>query len=170
MLGSAIGLLNLLTHGGVASFRFSVEFDNVTVGAFTECTLPNFQIDTEPIVEGGRNNYVHELPKPGKVGHITLKRGIVANDMLMDWYFQLLEGRFSAASLKSVSITMFHNNFMPLYRFNVASAFPVKWEGPSLRSGDNAIAVKSIELAHRGVSVQVMPVDTSSLLALATSL
>ncbi len=144
----------------LVTFHFSVEVANVTVGAFTEIELPSFEVDTQEIKEGGLNGFSHTLAGPLKQGRVTLKKGLVRNDVLLNWYLQIMQGNFGERTLKSVAITMFArpgrdegNEFKPAYRFEFDRAYPVKWQGPSLKSGENALAVESIELAHHGVVV-----------------
>ncbi len=148
-----------MSNDPIAGFRFAVEIGSETVGAFTECQMPGFSVKTEPIQEGGQNNYKHELPGYLDIGHVTLKHGLVANDTLLNWYLQILTNGFSPNALKTVTITTFTNDFQPLYRFNVAGAYPVKWEGPQFRAGESAAAIESIELTHHGITIQSLPVS-----------
>src|SRR5271165_3831639 len=143
------------------SSRFRVEIDNQPVGAFTECQLPHLEIKLQEIQEGGLNGYKHELPGITSVGHVTLKHGLVMGDILLAWYYLTMlssvNGSLSTGITKSVSIIMIGNNLYPMYSFNLAVAYPVKWEGPSFRSGENAVAVESIELAHQGMTIMPFP-------------
>ena len=57
-----------------ASFRYVVNIDGVNVGAFTECTLPTLELDTQVIKEGGQNYFVHELP--GQIGRASCRERV----------------------------------------------------------------------------------------------
>jgi phage tail-like protein len=35
-------------------------------------------------------------------------------------------------------------------RWNVEGAYPVKWEGPSMRADGNSVAIETLVLAHNG--------------------
>lgn len=140
----------------IAAFRFAVEIDGTAIGAFTECTLPNFEIETEQIKEGGLNDYIHSVPGRGKPGNLTLKHGVMLNDQFMQWAYQVMANSFGAEKFKSVSVIMVNINLKPIYRFDFERAFPVKWTGPSFKSGDSAVAVESIELAHHGMFYKYM--------------
>lgn len=136
-----------------AAFKFTVEIDNKPVGAFTECTLPGLQIDTEKITEGGLNDYIHILPKGVQAGNITLKHGIAKNDDMMKWYFMILQGKIKDA-MKSVTVMMLGEDNKPVMRFNFENCYPTKWQGPSLNSGNAAVAIEEIQLAYHAVSIE----------------
>jgi hypothetical protein len=55
---------------------------------------------------------------------------------------------------------------VPATWWNFADAYPVKWAGPELRASSNAVAVETVELAHRGISKP----DASGLLGAARGL
>lgn len=136
----------------IASFRFTVEVDGVAVGAFTEITLPNFEIETEQVKEGGLNDFIHTLPGRGKPGNVTLKHGLMLNDTFMQWTYQVMVNAFGSERFKTMTVVIFNNNHLPLYRIDFDRAFPVKWTGPSLKSSESAVAIESIEIAHQGVT------------------
>lgn len=136
----------------VASFRFAVEIDGTPIGAFTECTLPNFEIETEQIKEGGRNDMIHVLPGRGKPGNLTLKHGVMINDQFMKWAYQVMVNAFGEQKHKSVTVIMYGVDHKPIYRFEFDRAFPVKWQGPQFQAGQSAVAVETVEIAHHGVT------------------
>jgi phage tail-like protein len=136
----------------ISSFRYTVEIDNQLIGAFTECTMPSFEIEVESIKEGGQNEYIHAVPGRAKPGNVTLKHGIMVNDQLMVWAYQTMANLFGAEKFKNVSIVMYNNNHKPIYRFDFNQAYPVKWQGPSLKSSESAVAIETLELAHHGVT------------------
>jgi len=136
----------------IASFRFTVEIDGAPIGAFTECTLPNFEIETEQIKEGGRNDMIHTLPGRGKPGNLTLKHGVMLNDQFMKWSYQVMVNAFGEQKHKSVTVIMYGNDLKPIYRFEFDRAFPVKWQGPQFQAGQSAVAIETIEIAHHGVT------------------
>jgi phage tail-like protein len=37
------------------------------------------------------------------------------------------------------------------WRWNFVGAYPVRWSGPELRAATGAVAVETLELAHRGL-------------------
>jgi phage tail-like protein len=131
------------------SFFFGIVIDGVNVAAFTECTLPSLQIETFEIKEGGQNAYAHKLPVRVNAGSITLRHGLTKNGELLNWYMQVLRGEIKAAT-RDISVVMYSFDRKPLMTWVFRNAYPIKWGGPSLKSGDNAVAIEEIELVHHG--------------------
>ena len=75
-----------------SSYRFWVEIDGLTEGAFSECT--GLQVETEVFEweEGGLNQFKYRLPGRMKFTNLTLKRGIATAD-LWKWYAEGVEGK-----------------------------------------------------------------------------
>jgi phage tail-like protein len=145
--GQIAGMAHILyeTH---PAFRYLVEIAGVTVGAFTECTLPTMEIDTEDLREGGLNTYTHLLPKGRKAARLTLKNGLGKND-LMTWCIEIMQEKFTR---KEIIISLHSARFSagqkePICTWNLHDAYPVKWTGPQLQADSNAIAFQTIEFA-----------------------
>ena len=70
------------------SALFKVEFQGLEVkaGYFASVTGFSSQADVLEYPEGGQNTFVHRLPTRVKQGNITLKRGVVPDSALLDWY------------------------------------------------------------------------------------
>jgi phage tail-like protein len=135
-----------------STFRFTVNVDGISWAAFTEFTLPNLQVETQEIKEGGQNTYVHKLPVRVSPGTVTLRHGITRNSQLLEWYLQVLYGDISSAT-RQVTVTMYDVEFYPLITWNFRSAYPVKWTGPTLKASENAVAIEAIEFVHHGFEV-----------------
>jgi phage tail-like protein len=135
-----------------ASFRFSVKVNDQDLAAFTECNLPSLQVETQDIVEGGQNEYIHKLPVRVKPGSLTLKRGITKNDDLLKWYLQVLEGKMREAT-RTVTVVMYDSLLRPINTWTFRQAYPIKWSGPQLKSGDKAVAIEELEIAHHGFEI-----------------
>lgn len=135
-----------------ASFRFVVQIDRVDHGAFTECTLPNMQIETEDLIEGGQNEYVHKLPIRAKPGPVTLRYGLMRGNYLLDWYMEVLQGNFQNA-LRTVTVTLHDPKLQPVSVWTFSRAYPIKWSGPTLKAGEQAVAIEVLEIAHHGFQV-----------------
>lgn len=136
-----------------AGFRFVVQVDNVNAAAFTECTLPRLQVETEDIKEGGQNAYIHRLPVRVNAGTITLKHGVTKNDELLNWYLQVLTGQVKNAT-RDVTVIIFDSTRkVRIAAWTFTRAYPIRWGGPTLRASENAVAIEELELAHHGFTV-----------------
>jgi phage tail-like protein len=94
------------------------------------------------------------------MSNITLKRGIVRpstqqtgpwDNVLWKWYCDALRGQIVRHNF---SILLIDPNVRgEVARWNIDAAYPVKWIGPTLKAGDNNVAIETLELAHRGVQL-----------------
>ena len=133
------------------SYRFWVEIGQLAEGAFSECS--GLQAETEVFEweEGGGNGYKLRLPARTKFPNLVLKRG-VASAELWEWYQSVIDadGRSVRIQRRNCSIILYGYSGVPELRWNVSEALPIKWGGPTLKTGANEIAVETIELIHHG--------------------
>lgn len=132
-------------------FHFKVEFqlDGVTTNdvSFQEVGGLSVEIATEELVEGGVNTYSHRLPGRAKYGNLVLKRGMLTNSGLIDWFKQSVEEyRFSPITM---SVHLLNSSHEPLVVWNFDRAWPVKWVVSDLKAQDSGIVVETIEFAYR---------------------
>lgn len=137
----------LLTSG----FRFVISIDDSAVAAFTECTLPTMEIETEQVKEGGLNTYAHTLPGSCKPGQITLKNGIGVIKDLQGWYVKTMKGQFTR---KRISVTVLSAKLEPVFTLDINDAYPTKWSGPQLRTDDKSVAIQTLVLSCGEISVR----------------
>lgn len=134
------------------NFRFRVLVDNVYTAIFTECSLPNLQVETLEIKEGGQNSFMHKLPVRVNVGTVTLKHGLTQNEQLMEWYLLVLQGKIAQAT-REVSVILHEIGGTQLAVWSFRNAYPIKWVGPKLKTDDSAVAIQELELVHHGFEV-----------------
>lgn len=127
----------------VPVFRFLVTANNNSLGVFTECTLPVIEWELEEVKEGGQNNYTHQLPGRRKSARLTLKNG-VGNSELMEWFWQMLDEKIERKNL-TVQLLATQDANSAVMTLHIQSAYPVKWSGPTLKAGDNSIAIQTVE-------------------------
>jgi phage tail-like protein len=134
--------------------RFVLKIDGRTVGSFMEVSGLSVQVDVEDVVEGGRNHYVHHLPKGMKWPNLVLKRGITDTDSLFEWLWRSsgdgLTANDNTLELVSGSLAVLDASKHPVRTWHFAGAYPVKWTGPTLAASSSALAVEQLEICHRG--------------------
>ena len=128
----------------VPGFRYVVAVNGTLMGAFTECTLPAFDLDVETVKEGGLNTYVHQLPGQRKAAKVTLKKGIGVAKGLLPFYVAAMNEQFLRLE---VTISLLNPLFVPMMVLHLRGAIPVRWTGPELSAEDNTIAIQTFELA-----------------------
>jgi phage tail-like protein len=131
-----------------STFRFTVTFDDLPPGGFSECAGLQMETEVHDFPEGGLNTHTWKFATRSKQSNLTLKRGIV-NKVLWDWYYDITIGKmkFRNATIAALDSSGVNR----VLEFQIRQAFPVKWIGPELNAAQNNLAVESLELAHQGL-------------------
>lgn len=135
------------------SFAFEVSINGVAAGFFQEVSGLGASIEVVEVQEGGLNTTTRKLVGTGKYPNLVFKRGMCLGSL----YEALSSFRDSPNKQRLTgTITLRANNGQPVHSWTFTRAFPVKWDGPQLSVGQNAIAVESIEFAHEGLTGQAI--------------
>jgi len=137
--------------------QFIFAVDGVRVGAFTEVSGLQVEVDmSEDIKEGGQNEYVHRLPGRLKWSNLVLKRGTTDNN-LFDWFkassgegFEANRGRLERTT---AALAMVDGMGELVRTWVFYDAFPVKWTGPKFAATSSEVATEELEVAHHGFRV-----------------
>lgn len=119
---------------------------------FTEVSGLQIEMVTSDLEEGGMNDFVHKLPGRLKVSNVTLKHGLTKSMDFMQWCINAATKK--PMDRRNVSVIMYDTMGEPVVRWDFADAFPVRWSGPQFTADSTMMAIESIELAHRGVTLQ----------------
>ena len=139
------------------AFRFAVTFGSAgrnSDNAFREVTGLGPELDTETVVEGGQNTFVHQLPKPAKHPKLVLSRGVATMESgLLQWCQDVLEGGFAQPIVPQLlHVFLLDQDGGPLRVWSVRNAYPVKWSVEAFQSTRNEVAIERVELAYAGAS------------------
>ena len=160
------------------AFRFLVTLDPTDVfvprelismalekapGAFQSATGLGASLDLTPYSEGGRNDYVHQLPLRHSWDRITLSRGIAYDATLFAWYEAGLTGSLGARRDGVIAMQTAAGQVAMLWSFTGGIA--VGWKGPSFNAEENRLAIESLEIAHHGLSALPVPTGIGALQA-----
>lgn len=132
----------------VTAFRFTVRFDDLPPGGFSDVTGLTMETEVLEYPEGGLNTHTWRLAGRAKQSNVTFKRGIV-NKLLWDWYQEVANGDFRARNC-TIRIQDPSGSDDRL-EFKLIDAFPVKWIGPELAATQNTLAIETLEVAHQGL-------------------
>ncbi len=118
--------------------------------SFQEVHGLSAEFQTEEVVEGGQNRYVHRLPKTAKYPNLVLKRGIVTkSSFLADWFSATIGSSLSLPILpQNLAISLLNSEGSPLICWGVCNAWPVKWDVSGLNSEDNKVLIETLELSY----------------------
>ena len=132
-------------------FRFLVEYGGTVQAVFHECTGLKVEIEMFEYQEGGENNYIHKLPGRRKWSNIVFKRGMTDSLDFWDWFNEVAAG--NTRLRRDLSIILMDETHKSGMRWEVSKAFPIRWEGPSMKADGKAITVETLELAHHGFTM-----------------
>lgn len=136
------------------AFHFSVMFVGMTPPvpdmAFQEVSGLESGLETEALVEGGENRFVHQLPKPAKRNNLTLKRGITTlASGLVQWCKSTIENDLAKPiEPKDITVSLLNEMRAPVAVWSIGNAYPVKWAVGGFDAMKNELAVETIELAY----------------------
>lgn len=134
---------------GVA-FLFKVELDGLLVADFSEISGLEAETEVKTVREGGVNEYEHHFITVRKYPPLVLKRGFTNSIELWDWYKATMAGKLNR---KNGSIILLDPTGQETCRWNFLESYPIKWVGPQLRASTSEVAIESLELVHRGITV-----------------
>lgn len=134
------------------SFHFQVEWGGKRIG-FSEVSGLNVEVQAIEYRDGASPIYsVQKMPGIPKYGNITCKRGIVAKDGEYAAWLNTIQ--LNQAERRDVTVSLLNEKHEPVMVWKARNAFPVKIEGPGLKSTGNEVAIESLEIAHEGLSVE----------------
>lgn len=141
------------------AFHFRVAFTNVpgmnddTEQRFQEVSGLSYEVETEALREGGENRFEYKLPKRTKYPNLVLKRGLLKETKLIDWfkaalrtYYTVVIYDFKPADLV---VTLMDEADEAVAIWNVAQAYPLKWSISEFKASESALVVETIELAYQ---------------------
>ena len=139
-------------------FKFQIEIKDIIEGFFTECSGLSVEREVETYKEGGLNNYEHKLPGRLKYGNVTLKRGMTTSHLLWTWFHEKATDEKDFFKVNRVDVTITQLDLMgnQIKQWILSKAYPVKWKGPDFKSDGNQVAIETLELAHHGISQQML--------------
>lgn len=136
------------------TFNFRLEIDGIEVAAFSDVSGLSSDGDAVDYRTGMDIPLTtRKLIGLRKYSPITLKRGMISDSTLWDWYARISVG---IPDRKSGSIVLMDETRQDVLRWNFEAAWPNKIEGPGMKAAANEVAVESIELIHEGLELEVL--------------
>jgi phage tail-like protein len=136
-------------------FYYKVEFgisSNKNDVRFQTVSGLSVEYDTEEYKEGGENRFTHKLPVRTKYADMVLKRGMLTDSEVIDWFLSAFRDR--EFSPTDVNVILMNEKSEPLRTWKVAHAIPKKWSVSDLSSGENAVVIETLELIYRYFTIQ----------------
>lgn len=133
-------------------FYFQVDLgDDTTVsfqevdGLDSETTAIEYRHGNSPIF------YPIKMPGLGKVGNVTMRKGIFVDDSkFWDWYNEI---KLNTIARRTVVVKLLDETATPKRTWTLNNAWPTKITGTDLKSEGSEVAVESIEIAYETLTV-----------------
>lgn len=134
------------------TFNFRLEIDNVPVAAFSEVSGLQSDGDVADYRTGMDLPLTNrKIPGLRKFGPIGLKRGMVKDTTLWDWYRNIANGQIDR---RNGSVILMDEQRNDVLRWNFVSAFPNKISASDLKASGNEVAIESIELVVENITFE----------------
>lgn len=106
-------------------------------------------VDTTPLIEGGENLFVHNLPKCITYDNLKLERGLVIDSRhsSLSRVFEIAMSDFEF-NRSNVMVSLLDENSSPIANWHFLEAYPVKWSISDLDANSNAVVIESMELKY----------------------
>lgn len=122
----------------------TVSFQEVT-GLSTEVTPIEYRHGDSP------SFYPIKMPGLGKVGNVTMRKGIFVNDTkLWEWFNEI---KMNTIARAAVVISLLDETGAPKMVWTLQNAFPIKITGTELKSEGSEVAVESVDLAFETMTI-----------------
>jgi phage tail-like protein len=133
-------------------FHFVVRFKGVGSDndiRFQSVSGLNVEFDTETFKEGGENRFEHKLPVRAKYPDLSLKRGMLVDSALINWFLGILQNRdFTANRPTEIDISLLNDRHEPLQTWNVKNAWPKKWSISDFNAQENVLVIETLDLSY----------------------
>lgn len=119
-------------------------------GSFAE--VSGLDVEVAPIEyrTGSEDITVRKLPGLKKFSNITLKRGVIGDLTLWNWFKSVLDGQALRAD---GTITLLDESRQPVMQWKFRRAWPCRLSGPTLNAKGNEIAIETLEICHEGLEI-----------------
>lgn len=129
------------------NFRYKVEINGQEYG-FSEVSGFDATIDAIDYREGNHPTHVRKLPGLTKYGNVTLKWGVTDTMDLYQWHLNAVNGNIER---RTVAIQLLDEAGDPKARWEIAEAWPTKYDPMDLNAKGNDVSIETLELVHEGV-------------------
>ncbi|MDQ3773289.1 MAG: phage tail protein [Pseudomonadota bacterium] len=130
------------------NFRFRLEIGGISEAHFSEVTGFDITSDVIDYREGDEPTHVRKFPGLTKYGNVTLKRGITDSMDLYKWHKDIVAGNIHR---ETVAIVVLDELGADKARFNIAEAWPSKYDPMDLNAKGNDVSIETLELSNEGV-------------------
>ena len=136
-------------------FHFELEWGGTRLG-FTEVTGLDFETEVIEYREGNLPTY-NKTKQPGltKYTDVTLKRGIILNDMeyFEQWEKTAMFQEIKEKYRRTVTIKLLNEEHKAIIVWTLSKAWPSKIQSTDLKADGNEVAIETLTFVHEGLTM-----------------
>lgn len=133
----------------IGAYNFRVEIDGIEAGHFKGVDGLAAEIDVIEFQDGD-DLLLRKRPGVARFSDVTLRKGYVATNTLMDWWEATRAGQYDR---RSVSIVLLDNAANEITRWNLFECWPRRWELSTLQGGSAMALFESITIVTERIQV-----------------
>ena len=138
----------------VGNQQFKVFFGSTQIN-FARVSNVQRSVEHEDLMEGGLNDYVHVLTKPGgQSGTLTLEKGVAADSSLTKLMRALEPG---TRITTPVTILLYYRDasgWKPARAWGFEEGMVTRWELGNLDGLGSEVIIEKLEISHAGLTEQ----------------
>lgn len=127
------------------AFNYVVEINGIRVAGFNEVSGLDAELEPIDYRNGDEDFVARKLPGIKKFPNIVLKRGIIGDLDLFNWF---LQGAKGTVDRRDGAIALRDEKRDEVMRWRFVRGWACKYTGPSLKADSSAVAIESIEICH----------------------
>lgn len=135
----------------LTAFSFSAKFELDGAGdqdiRFQEISGLTSEVSVEQVQEGGENRFTHRLPGKAKFPSLVLKRAVLTDSGLINWFKSAIEDL--EITPVGLTVSLLNEAQAEVAVWSFTKVWPTKWAFSNLNAQSNALAIETIELAYQ---------------------
>jgi len=132
------------------AFNYLIEISGVRAGGFNEVSGLDAEIEPVDYRNGDEDFVARKLPGMKKFPNIVLKRGIIGELDVFQWFAL---GAAGTVDRREGAIVLRDEQRNEVMRWKFVRGWACKYTGPSLKADSSAVAIESVEICHEGLQV-----------------
>jgi len=127
--------------------QFGLEIDGVELARFTAVSGLGYESEVVTFQDTLADGKVITRKRPGRISFpdIVLKRGLSADNALVEWYQTVVDGQVER---KSGSVVIYDQTSSEIGRWNFENGWIAKWSASDLDAGSDDIMIEEVTIAH----------------------
>ncbi len=133
------------------NFRFRVKVGGLETAAFSEATVPDITVANVEYREGVDPTHSRQLSGLTKFGNLTLKKGVTDSMDMYNWFKKVVD-KGAEDNRQNITITLIDETGADKSTWNIAEAWPIKYEDSGFNATGNEVMIETLEIVHEGIT------------------